>query len=110
MEAELKVETKENNDEAVVIAAGEIDISNVARFRQAIENAERAKPVSFSIDLCGVTFVDTAGLAELIVAAKRLKARDETLRVIVQDSGQPEYVLKTTGLSVILDICHPTSS
>ena len=109
MASEARVEVEKTDSGALVRAAGEIDISNISIFRQAMEQAQEAGEGRLTVDLCNVTFIDTAGLAELIIAAKRLKNKGETLRVVVRESSQPEYVLKTTGLDVILDICYPAA-
>lgn len=107
MKSELAIEVRKVQDGVVVEATGEIDISNIDDFKEAMGRAAEMTDGGVSVDLCGLRFIDTAGLAELVVAAKRLKALDKTLQVMVKESGQPEYVLKTTGLDVILDICYP---
>jgi len=108
MRSQITLETKRNLDgTALVIVGGEVDISTIAQFRRAIEQVEESDPSEISVDLCAVNFIDTAGLAELLLIGKRMKSRDRPLRIIVTESGQPDYVLRTSGLDMILDIRHP---
>ena len=49
----------------VLTAAGEIDMSNAATFATALTDTERDAKGSFTVDLTGVEYIDSAGLAVL---------------------------------------------
>ncbi|MEV6490934.1 STAS domain-containing protein [Actinoplanes sp. NPDC051633] len=65
MSTALSFTTDRRADGATVLAAtGEIDMSNVASFAAALADARhRAADGAFVIDLTGVEYIDSAGLA-----------------------------------------------
>jgi anti-sigma B factor antagonist len=67
MSAALSVTTGRRPDGAVVLAAtGEIDMSNAGTFATALHDAnDQAADGSFVVDLTGVEYIDSAGLAAL---------------------------------------------
>ena len=56
----------------VLTVAGEIDMSNAARFRAALSQAGDAG-AAFIVDLTGVEYLDSAGLTALLPYASRVK-------------------------------------
>ena len=56
----------------VLTAAGEIDMSNAARFRAALSQAGD-DGAAFIVDLTGVQYLDSAGLTALLPYAPRVK-------------------------------------
>jgi anti-sigma B factor antagonist len=56
----------------VLSAAGEIDMSNAAEFRDALARAG-AGGASFTVDLTGVDYLDSAGLTALLPHAPRIR-------------------------------------
>jgi anti-sigma B factor antagonist len=81
---------------AIVTVTGEIDISTVTRLRERLfELAAGGRPLV--VDLDQVSFVDSAGLAALVGAAKRAAAHGGSLHVIC---AQPQIrqLFRRTGL------------
>jgi anti-sigma B factor antagonist len=62
-----------------VVAAGEIDLSNIADFSQALSNACAGTRRPISVDLSGVRYVDSAGINVLFHHADEV----ERLHLIV---------------------------
>jgi anti-sigma B factor antagonist len=56
----------------VLTVAGEIDMSNAARFREALSQAG-ADGAGFTVDITGVDYLDSAGLTALLPYASRVK-------------------------------------
>ena len=52
--------------------SGEIDVSNVSELQSAIERALIESPDGFIIDLSDVSYVDSAGVAAIMFAYRRL--------------------------------------
>jgi anti-anti-sigma factor len=66
---------------ATVTVAGEIDIATVARLRERLfELAASGQPLIADLDQ--VSFIDSAGLAALVGAARRAAAHGASLHVI----------------------------
>ncbi len=63
---------RDANGVIVLTAAGEIDMSNAAGFRDALSQAG-ADGAAFIVDLIGVDYLDSAGLTALLPYASRVK-------------------------------------
>ena len=63
---------RDANGVIVLTAAGEIDMSNAAGFRDALSQAD-ADGAAFIVDLIGVDYLDSAGLTALLPYASRVK-------------------------------------
>ena len=85
-----------------VRAAGEIDSSSAPALRTELTAVLDLAPAEIVLDLCGVTFLDSAGLSVLAAAHRRATADDVRLRVLV--SGRAVVrPLQITGLWQLLD-------
>jgi anti-anti-sigma factor len=83
----------------VVTVAGEIDMSNAGRFRDALGLAAAAVDGgSFVVDLTGVEYLDSAGVHALFAHASRI-------RLIASPLLEP--VLTISGLSGIASAGEP---
>src|SRR5437764_14014822 len=56
---------------SVLVVCGELDIARAPRLSVAINEALRELPPALVIDLCGVDFLDSTGLAVLLNARRR---------------------------------------
>jgi anti-anti-sigma factor len=65
---------------SVVTVFGELDIATADALRPVLEQALDA-PGDVEIDLRGVTFVDSSGIAVLVWAAWRLREHDRLLKL-----------------------------
>jgi anti-sigma B factor antagonist len=69
----LTIEVHHERDYVIVTAAGEIDISTVARMRECLfDLAASGRPLVADLDQ--VSFIDSSGLAALVGTAKRAAA------------------------------------
>ncbi len=80
---------------------GELDAYTVAQFREAL--AEHATAGRLVVDLCGVPFMDSAGLGALIGGIRRI--RENEGRVVVYCNGATLLrLLHTTGFDRIVPV------
>ncbi len=84
-----------NEKNGVLFVSGDVDLYQAGQFRKASETyiASSSAP---RIDITGVAFIDSAGLAALLMLSRGAKADDKTLTVIA--SGAPRRVLRITGI------------
>jgi anti-anti-sigma factor len=77
--------------------SGEIDISNADAFRQTVEATVGAKPQRLVFDLGQLTFMDSSGIAVMVLAANNVAAIElrDTPPII-------RRVIESTGLTEIL--------
>ena len=88
------------DDTTVVDVRGEVDLSAAAALRERIDRARRQDDDrSVVVDLAGVTFIDSAGLCELVRPATQGCA--VTLR---RPSPQARRVLEMAGVSEVFTL------
>jgi len=89
-------------EEAVVVVGGEVDLAAVWDLWWCIEEI-RGDRWPLTIDMSGVTFIDSAGVHLLVRAHQAQQAID---RPFVVRSPSPEVmsVLRITGLDTVFDI------
>jgi anti-sigma B factor antagonist len=81
---------------AIVTATGEVDISTGTRLRERLsELAASGRPLVADLDQ--VSFIDSAGLAALVGAAKRAAAHGGSLHVVCA-RPQIRQLFRLTGL------------
>jgi anti-anti-sigma factor len=91
MAATLSLKTRERDDGTLVlVAAGEIDLSNINSFAEALSAAAGRGEGTVTVDLSGVGYLDSGGLSVLFAHADRI-------HVIANPVLMP--VLKISGLS-----------
>ena len=81
----------------VVTVVGEVDLASEPAMRAQIEQALSAAPDELVFDLAGVQFIDSSGVAQMLVAAKRVAA------VSVRNPSRiAQRVLEVSGLTGLL--------
>ncbi|RSN22399.1 anti-anti-sigma factor [Amycolatopsis sp. WAC 04169] len=94
MSTELTLTTDSRDDGVVLlIAAGEIDMSNVDAFGEALADATRNGAAI--VDLRGVEYLDSGGINALFTYAERIRIRTNELLV---------PVLTVSGLAELVDV------
>ena len=99
----LSVARSSDGEVEVVAVTGEIDISSAPRLigglNEAVGNCER--PVV--VDLSGVDFMDSTGLALLLNAHRRLSRRGKGFAVVCED-GPVRRVFTITDMVEVLRV------
>jgi len=86
-----------------VAVQGRITVANSGEMRTTLANALRTKPTAVSLDLSGVSYLDTSGLATLIEAVRI--ARNQGTRLILSGMhDQPRYFFEITRLDRLFEI------
>jgi anti-anti-sigma factor len=78
-----------------LVVRGDLDLFEAPRFRDAAEAYLHASPEP-NLDMTGVPFVDSAGLATLLYLSRQAAKERKTLRI--QIGRGPRRVLKITGI------------
>ena len=102
----LTIEARHERGYPVVTVAGEIDIATATRLRERLfELAASGRPLVADLDQ--VRFIDSAGLAALVGAAKRAAAHGGSLHVVCA-RPRVRQLFRLTGLDRRLTACpHP---
>nr|CTQ90348.1 hypothetical protein [Kibdelosporangium sp. MJ126-NF4] len=84
-------------------ATGAIDLASQATFAEAIQDALRQTAPSVVVDLAGVTFLASPGLAVLVEAQEQSMRADKDLQVAVGNEIVA-HALELTGLGQVLSL------
>lgn len=99
----LGLEVERRDSEVIIKLAGEIDLSNIARVRAALDDAaSRAEP-RVIVDLSQVSFLDSSTLGELVQARQRLADVGQAL-VLTGLTPRVTRLFELTGLTGHFDI------
>ncbi len=82
---------------------GELDVGTAGRFRRAFDEAYEQGASTVVVDLAGLTFIDSTGLHELVVARRRQLNRGEEL-VLRAPTAQTRRVLTIVGFDRLFTI------
>lgn len=108
--AQLVVSQSQEPKGIVIEATGEVDLTTAAQLREALmEAVGAASRAAVIVDLSKVDFIDSAGLALLVEARKRLSPDGRTLSILLSPGRQPERVLKLGRFDTIMTLAHSLS-
>ncbi|MGY1642651.1 STAS domain-containing protein [Geodermatophilus sp. SYSU D00703] len=94
----LALSTRTGEDGTVTVtAAGEVDTFTAPLLRSVLDPQLQRQPTELVIDLSGVQFLGSAGLAVLVETQKSALDRDVALRLITT-TGAVTRALTVTGL------------
>jgi anti-anti-sigma factor len=93
--------TEEREGHVVVRVTGEIDLANAdevgADIRRAVEN----RTFALALDLCDVSYIDSAGVRLLFDLASELRARRQELVIVVCPGTAVSTVLSIVALDSV---------
>jgi anti-sigma B factor antagonist len=92
--------TRQSSDGRVVSLAlsGELDLGSAPELDRELREIARTRPERLILDLSGLTFMDSTGLAS-IVEAKRLADADGHKLVLRRPTSQVQRLFELTGLT-----------
>ncbi len=100
---ELTLSVQHSPSEAVVILAGEIDLSTAPRLSTVVADLLAEAPARVVLDMAGVTFCDSQGLGTLVVLSRKAALAQSCL-VLTNVADFLLRVLDITGLRPALMI------
>jgi anti-sigma B factor antagonist len=99
---ELTVEIADDGGQSVLALSGELDIDSVSGVRSTVQRRLEAGGIELlTVDLAGLTFIDSSGLHGLVTAHHAARARNGRV-VVVNASGVVADVLDVTGVGELL--------
>jgi anti-anti-sigma factor len=105
--AELTVEEKSTDKGPVIEVVGEVELTTVNLLREPLLSLVTKKsPPDIIVDLSKVDFIDSAGLALLVEARKRLATDGRSLYLVISQGRQPERVLRLVRFDTIMKLVY----
>ena len=102
----MDVEVRRSADASVIRLAGEIDMLTTPTLRTKVTEELQEGPPVLVLDMLGVEFLGSSGLALLVEALDESRNRQVALRLVV-DSRPVSRPLQATGLTDLFDT-YPT--
>jgi anti-anti-sigma factor len=99
----LNWDTERQGADLSLALQGELDIASSRHLEDELMRLEDEAPQMITLDLRGVTFIDSTGLSALINADGRARKAERRLQ-IVAGTGAARRILRTVGLLERLDV------
>jgi anti-anti-sigma factor len=93
----------EANGSVTLALKGEIDFGNVAQLRAELAQVIRSNAGNLTVDLAGVSFLDSTTIGVLIQAKKRLAQRESEL-IIIRPQPRVRRIFEMAGLMDYLGV------
>jgi len=100
---DLEVEISRGPDGPTVTARGDVDLHSSPRLRDAILEAVERGDGTVSVDLSGVPYMDSSGVATLVEGLQAAR-RAETAFRLLSPSEKVSRVLRMTRLESVFEI------
>jgi anti-sigma B factor antagonist len=94
----LTVTAEHEGNSVRVVFEGELDIGGAPAAEEVLHEAEGDAVTELTIDLRGLTFMDSTGLRLVVAADRRARESGRTLRV-VRGPAAVQRVFELTGLA-----------
>ena len=88
---------------AIVVIVGEINLSQTSRFQEELSDVLTEKPTQVILDLAGVSYMDSSGIASLVKMLSRARAAGATMH-LVGASARIRSLFEITRLDNVFDI------
>ena len=82
----FEIERLEDGDAIRLVVRGEVDMTTGERFEREVAAAEERRPAKLTIDLTGVTFLDSTGLQIVLDADVRARQSGRSVVIAAGDS------------------------
>ena len=86
-----------------IALAGELDVSTVSRFNNAVSEARLRRCHTVIVDLSSLRFMDSTGLSALLVAEMHARTRNQRFAV-VRGPRHVQELFRLTGVDHFLEV------
>ena len=90
----FQLNVEESDGIALANLAGEIDISNAEELGSELQARVSNRTLAVIIDLTAVTYIDSFGISQLFDLNRRLRTRQQRLRVVVPEGAHLRRLLE----------------
>lgn len=97
MESSFRVDVRSEDETALVVVSGELDLASSPALEQELARALDSPAQVVIIDLRALEFIDSTGISILIKAHQRTEAEGRRF-VVVKGPSQVQRLLGLTGL------------
>jgi anti-sigma B factor antagonist len=98
MTTAARVNAVHHGDVSVARVEGEVDAANVDGVAAKLHDLLTNRSMALVVDLTATTYLDSAGINLLFALGDELRARQQTLRIVIVDSSPIARMASITGL------------
>jgi anti-sigma B factor antagonist len=99
----LSIEQEDSNNGSVIRVQGEVDLYSSPDLRKAILKAVPSAEGGLAIDLSGVTYIDSSGVATLVEGLRSAREHGTTF-TLVEPSDAVRQVLELARLDSVFEV------
>jgi anti-sigma B factor antagonist len=99
----LKIEKETTSNEALIRVAGEVDLYSSPELRKAILKSIPSSGAELAIDLSGVTYIDSSGVATLVEGLRSSREKGAVF-VLLSPSPSVMQVLELARLDSVFEV------
>ena len=97
----LQIRSAASDGGITLVLSGELDLSTVSMFVEALDALLDGDPVTIEIDMSELSFIDSSGVGAYVTAYRRAQAKGSRLKV-GERSGLVQRVLELSGVEEAL--------
>ena len=101
---EAHVGVRTIGDQVNFTLSGDIDLANAADVEAQLTAAIRNRATRVTMDLGGVTYLDSAGLQVVFALTVRLRRLQIDMRVIAPEGSPARHAIEMAGMASIAEI------
>lgn len=102
----LEIETKQLDSTSLISVTGEVDLYTSPELRSAIMDAVPAAASTVAVDLSGVRYMDSSGVATLVEGLRRCRDLDKVFKLVAPSTA----VMKVLELAKLDSVFEVSSS
>lgn len=102
---QLEIFIESEGDAKIVRPVGDIDLSGAPALRQQISQAQQENPSRLIVDLSGVPYMDSSGLATL-VEAMQIARRNDAMLIICSLQDKVRSIFEIARLDMVFKIAQ----
>jgi anti-sigma B factor antagonist len=106
---DLEVEVRERDGALVVSPRGDVDLSRSPALRHALMQAQEGRPRRLVVDLSGVDYMDSSGVATL-VEAMQIARRNDTRVLLSGMKDRVRSIFEIARLDAVFEIVPTVES
>jgi anti-sigma B factor antagonist len=99
----LEVETKQLDSTSLITVKGEVDLYTSPQLRSAMMDAVPAAAATVAVDLSGVRYMDSSGVATLVEGLRRCRDLDKVFKLVAPSTAVMK-VLELAKLDSVFEV------
>ena len=105
---DARVDVRASGDRVHFTVSGDVDLSNAADIEAELTAAIRNRATGVTLDLGGVTYLDSAGLQVVFALTITLRRLQIDMRILAPEGSPARHAIEMAGMASIAEI-EPTA-